>query len=125
MVLDHIGQGDDARAGVLGKEGSDPVAASAAADQAHFDVGIGLRSEDRGGFQDEDAGSCGFQETAARAFILWHEYLLLSEMVAARPPESIPLGRTRANTTASSRLNLTRSARTCARSYCACCVSQV
>src|ERR1019366_431314 len=83
MVLDHVGQRHHTRPGVLREEGTDPVAASAAADQAHFDVGIGLIPEDRGRLQDEDAGSGGLQEIAATAFIIWHDYLLLSEMVAA------------------------------------------
>src|ERR1035441_215477 len=94
MVLDHVGQRHHARPGVLRKEGGDPVAASAAADQAHFDVGIGLIPECRGRLQDEDAGGGGLQETAATAFILCHEHLLLSEMVAARTGQSTPPRRT-------------------------------
>jgi hypothetical protein len=80
MVLHHIRQRDDARPGVLRKERSDPVAASAAANQSHFNVGIRLRPEYRGRLQDEDPGSGSLQETAARTFVLRHAYLLLARI---------------------------------------------
>jgi len=72
MSLDHVGERHHPRAGEFGEEGSDPVTASAAADQPDLDIGVRLRSEYRGWFQNEDTGGSGLQEIAAAALVLWH-----------------------------------------------------
>ncbi len=58
-VAEGIRQGDDARAGVFHEMTADPVAAAAAADDAEFHGGVGLRTENGLGFEQQKAAHAG------------------------------------------------------------------